>query len=136
MHRKMLLDIGKSWWGMMVPGDTHRYVIKVVNMLPTKHDLREAPQRCWRGEAPESEDTRRQRCVSGGDEGVARTNVSREPRLTFSVNNIIYMHENASSGARNKVAGGERHLRWRSQDVSDVRLGMKHITREPFLRNT
>ena len=39
-----------------------------------------------------------------------RTNGTTEPRLTFSVNNMIYMHENTSSRARNNITGGARHL--------------------------
>ena len=42
---------------------------------------------------------------------MSETNGSTEPRLTFSVTNVIYMHENTSSRARNNVTGGARHLR-------------------------
>ena len=42
---------------------------------------------------------------------MSETNGSTEPRLTFSVTNVICMHENTSSRARNNVTGGARHLR-------------------------
>ena len=74
---------------------------------------------------------RRKRNFSGGDEGVVQTKGGTEQRLTLSENNVIYMHENASSGARNNALGCTRHC----NSVAGVLVEMREWCRRTAHQN-